>query len=116
MGMETLRKTRSVCPVCLRNLPAALRRGADGTVWMEKRCPEHGEFRVPVWQGLLDWEAWTAGAEPLPEGSALRCPGNCGLCPEHETGSCCVLLEVTKRCDLHGRFCFADGEIGRAHV
>ena len=110
--METLRKTRSVCPVCLRNLPAVLRREADGSVTMEKRCPEHGAFSAPVWQGLLDWEAWTAGAAPLPEGFALGCPKNCGLCAEHETDSCCVLLEVTRRCNLRCRFCFADG--GRA--
>ena len=78
MGGDTLRKTRSVCPVCLRNLPARLRRGKDGAVYLERSCPAHGDFSVPVWQGLLDFEAWTAGAEPLAEGSALRCPGGCG--------------------------------------
>ncbi|MDO4991236.1 MAG: radical SAM protein, partial [Eubacteriales bacterium] len=45
----------------------------------------------------------------LPEGSALRCPADCGICAEHEIGTCCVLLEVTNRCNLRCRFCFADG-------
>ena len=104
-----MRETRSVCPVCLRNLPARLVRGADGVISLEKSCPEHGAFRVPVWRGLVDWDSWLLGAPPLSPGAGLRCPAGCGLCPEHEIGSCCVLLEVTRRCDLHCRFCFARG-------
>ena len=107
-----IRKTRSVCPVCLRSLPAELVREEDGRVLLEKRCPEHGEYRVPVWQGEVDWDSWLRGTPPLPEGAGLRCPADCGLCAEHESGSCCVLLEVTERCNLHCRFCFAHGGEG----
>ncbi len=110
--MKTIRETRSVCPVCLRNLPARLVREADGCILLEKRCPEHGEYRVPVWQGKLDWDAWLLGTPPLPETAGLRCPADCGLCAEHEIGSCCVLLEVTERCNLRCRFCFARGGEG----
>ena len=109
MAGEMIRETRSLCPVCLRNLPAVLRWGEGGSVTLEKSCPEHGSFSVPVWRGKLDFEAWLGEAERLPAGAAAACPGNCGLCAEHETGSCCVLLEVTKRCNLRCRFCFADG-------
>ena len=103
------RKTRSVCPVCLRNLPARLVEAPDGSVTLEKTCPEHGAFRVPVWRGLLDFSAWSAGSEPLAGDGGARCPDNCGLCAEHESASCCVLLEVTRRCNLHCRYCFAEG-------
>ena len=106
---ELIRKTRSLCPLCLKNLPALLRRGEDGVIRLEKTCPEHGSFRVPVWAGRMDFDAWTRGAEPLPEGTGLHCPGNCGICPEHESGACCVLLEVTNHCDLRCRYCFANG-------
>jgi uncharacterized radical SAM superfamily Fe-S cluster-containing enzyme len=106
---ETIRRTRSVCPVCLRNLPAALVRGEDGCIFLEKRCGEHGDFRVPVWRGRMDFEGWLSGAEELAEGQGLRCPGDCGICAEHGSGSCCTLLEVTPRCDLRCRFCFARG-------
>ena len=106
---ETIRQTRSVCPVCLKNLPAALTRQPDGSILLEKSCPEHGAFRVPVWQGLADFDRWLLETPPLPAGAALSCPAGCGLCSEHEIGSCCVLLEVTRRCNLHCRFCFADG-------
>ena len=86
---ELIRKTRSVCPVCLENLPARLVREADGRIFLEKRCPDHGDFRVPVWNGKVDWEQWLLGTPPLPEGSGLRCPGDCGICAEHEIGTCC---------------------------
>ncbi len=104
-----LRETRSVCPVCLKNLPAVLSRREDGAVFLEKTCPEHGLFRVPVWQGKIDFDSWLLGTEALPPDGAMNCPGACGICPEHETGTCCALLEVTGRCNLHCRYCFADG-------
>ncbi|MBR0207902.1 MAG: radical SAM protein [Oscillospiraceae bacterium] len=104
-----IRETRSICPVCLRNLPARLVRETDGRILLEKSCPEHGAYRVPVWQGKVDWDGWLLGTPPLAEDAGLHCPGNCGLCGEHEIGSCCVLLEVTERCDLRCRFCFARG-------
>ena len=106
---DRIRETRSVCPVCLKNLPASLTRQEDGSIWLEKRCPEHGDFRVPVWQGRMDFDAWLLGTAPLAEGMALRCPGDCGICAEHEVGTCCALLEVTRRCNLRCRYCFANG-------
>ena len=103
------RKTRSVCPVCLKNIPAVLHTEDSGRILLRKTCPEHGPFQVPVWQGLMDFDRWTQGSEPLPPGRGLCCPENCGICPEHEIGTCCALLEVTKRCNLHCTYCFADG-------
>ena len=106
---QPLRKTRSVCPICLKNLPAVLTRREDGVILLEKTCPEHGDFSVPVWQGRVDFDQWLLGTEPLSSGSALRCPDSCGICPEHEIGTCCALLEVTSRCNLRCRYCFANG-------
>lgn len=104
-----IRNTRSVCPICLKNIPAFLMQEASGVIYLKKACPEHGAFQVPVWQGNLDFEQWVQYAEPLHPGSGLHCPENCGICSEHEIGSCCVLLEVTKQCNLRCRFCFANG-------
>lgn len=106
---KQIRKTRSVCPACLDNIPAVLVRKENGRIFLEKECPEHGFFSVPVWNGCLDFEQWTLGAEPLPESSGLSCPGNCGICGEHEEATCCALLEVTNRCNLNCRYCFAKG-------
>ena len=106
---KLIRKTRSVCPACLKNLPAELWMDESGQVTLKKNCEEHEEFSVPVWRGMLDFESWLSFVPPLGEGLGQSCPGNCGICAEHESGSCCVLLEVTKRCNLRCRFCFANG-------
>ncbi|MCR4894772.1 MAG: radical SAM protein [Eubacteriales bacterium] len=103
-----IRNTRSVCPICLENIPARLIQEPDGSVFMEKSCPECGDFRTLIWRGKLDFASWIAAASPLKDSEGIRCPDNCGLCGDHLRGSCCVLLEVTKRCNLRCRFCFAD--------
>ena len=55
---ELLRETRSVCPRCLKNIPARLLRQLDsGRVIMEKTCPDHGAFSVTVWRGQADFGA-----------------------------------------------------------
>ena len=109
MMHDHLRKTRSVCPVCLKNLPADLVREPDGRILLQKACPEHGAFSVPVWQGKMDFEQWLLETQPLAPDCGLSCPQHCGICPEHEIGTCCALLEVTERCNLRCRYCFADG-------
>ena len=55
--------TESVCPVCLKRLPA--KRVAKGkAVFLEKTCPEHGDFSVEVWGGHLSYEDWNRVKEP----------------------------------------------------
>ncbi len=103
-----MRHTRSVCPVCLKPVAAELIE-KDGITYMEKCCPEHGAFSVPVWHGKLDMDSWRAGTPELAESREFHCPENCGICTEHESGTCCALLEVTERCNLHCSFCFANG-------
>ena len=109
--MPLLRETRSVCPVCLRGLTAQLVSGPDGVVTMEKRCPAHGDFSVPVWRGLVDFNAWRGHVPPLAAREGEICPAYCAKCAAHPQGSCCVLLELTRRCNLHCRFCFAGEEL-----
>jgi len=104
--------TEAVCPVCLKTLPAE-RIAENDTVFLCRTCPEHGTFRVPVWRGLDSWFAWGRGprahSHPPRTATAVErgCPQDCGLCPDHRQQSCCVLLEVTSRCDLACPICFA---------
>lgn len=110
-----IRHTRSLCPVCLTPVEAALVQEADGRVIMEKHCPSHGDFHTCIWQGKYDYSDWVSGVPALAEGEGLNCPANCGngingvLCAEHLRATCCMLLEVTGRCNLHCSFCFAHG-------
>jgi len=81
----------------------------EENIKLKKSCPNHGEFSVTVWRGLSDFELWRTGAAELKENEGILCPKNCGICAEHIQGSCCVLLEVTRRCNLNCSFCFAAG-------
>lgn len=103
--------TESVCPVCLKRIPAQ-RTERDGNIYLEKTCPEHGFFQTLIWEGKPDYQSW--GKAPratrvLSDESVLRgCPYDCGLCSQHRQRSCCVLLEVTQRCNLGCPVCFAE--------
>ena len=107
-------QTTSLCPRCLRRLPAAVvRRGDD--VYLERTCPEHGEVRVLVWRGPPDYDEWRrAGSGPgcCDPAENPDCPTACGLCAGHARQTCCVLLEVTARCDLECPICFASARRG----
>jgi len=104
--------TESVCPQCLKTI-AAERVAIGDVVYLKKTCPEHGETSTPVWRGLdsyLRWgEAPRAWSRPTAPATEVRhgCPLDCGLCPDHRQQSCCVLLEVTSRCDLACPVCYA---------
>lgn len=109
---EHLIETESLCPVCLKKIGADIvARG--GEIFMEKTCPEHGFFQIKIWQGKEDFLRWSqnvkSGGMHIWDNLAVNgCPFDCGICPEHEQDACCVLIEVTNRCDQKCRFCFAN--------
>ena len=102
-----LRKTFSVCPVCLKRIEARIV-DHDGEIFMEKECPEHGSFSTVVWRNNQDFLSWIGKIEPIAEGENKNCPNGCGICADHKNGTCCVLFEVTERCNLKCKFCFAN--------
>jgi len=109
---KILSRTESVCPECLVRIPA-MRVLHGYNVYLEKTCPQHGSFRTVIWRGQPSFTSWVRPKTPsYPENPFTEvnqgCPYDCGLCPEHRQQSCCVLLEVTRRCDLHCPVCFAD--------
>jgi hypothetical protein len=59
---------------------------------------------------MADWQRPKIPFQPAVTGHAVEqgCPFDCGLCPDHRQRSCTVILEVTRRCDLACRFCYAD--------
>lgn len=92
-----------------------MRRG-DG-VWLRRVCPDHGETEALIWRGAPDFGAWrAAGAGSSCCGPAPNpaCPTECGLCFGHARETCCVLLELTQRCDLECPVCFAGAGSGAA--
>lgn len=117
---EIIGVTESVCPECLRRIAARRVARADG-VYLEKTCPEHGDFSTLIWRGDAEsYHCWGAHQQPSADGpaacqrevTAAGCPYDCGLCGAHQQQMCCVLLEVTNRCDLQCPVCFASSGAG----
>jgi len=107
-----LAATESVCPECFERV-AAERVREGGDVYLAKTCPEHGRFKTIVWRGQPSYESWAVSGKlpsqpPVCPSEIKRgCPFDCGLCADHRQKTCCVLLEVTARCNLACPFCFA---------
>jgi 7,8-dihydro-6-hydroxymethylpterin dimethyltransferase len=108
---ELLSQTLSLCPHCLRRIPAR-RIVEEDAVYLEKSCPEHGDLgKVILWKNSpKSYLEWTRGVGPSAEGlqpTTTHCPYDCGLCPDHKQKTCTAIIEVTHRCDLHCPVCFA---------
>lgn len=102
-------RTTTLCPQCLRRVDGDLVRRGD-EVWLRRICPEHGEAEALVWRGAPAFADWTAAGAGTPRPASApspTCPSECGLCAAHLRQTCCILLEVTGRCDLMCPVCFA---------
>ena len=102
-------KTKSVCPICLKIIDAKLVY-RDGYVYLEKKCLEHGSFSSVVWKNKVNFVSWlgaSASNYKDDESCSFSCAA-CGICPEHKNGTCCVVYEVTSRCDMNCKFCFSN--------
>ena len=105
LNNKIIGQTASVCPICLKQIPA--KRAKQGEeITLIKTCPEHGDFQTVIWRGETDIEDWCQNAPEFAENPL--CPTQCGICENHQQDTCCVVYEVTERCNLHCRFCFAD--------
>ena len=112
MTLPSLLHVESLCPICLRKLDAYMY-DEDSTTYMHKECEEHGVFKTVVWRGSVLMREWIRTKErayiksPITE-VEKGCPFDCGLCSAHRQHTCTALIEVTSRCNLSCRFCFAD--------
>ncbi len=110
--MDIIGRTQSVCPVCLKRIPAERVREND-CVFLKKTCEEHGSFKTVIWRGEPDYLSWQRQKEPeyprvCQTETERGCPFDCGLCPDHRQQICCALIEVTQRCNLRCPVCFAE--------
>ena len=104
---------QSICPVCHKPVRATYTREDAGIVF-RKTCPEHGDFAALVSEydeDYLKWMEYTSVNVPpkiaITEGKTDECPLHCGTCQEHLMTACCVLLDVTQRCNQTCPYCFA---------
>ena len=108
-------KTFSFCFKCKKTVPAYYKREGDA-VFLVKDCPVHGESRALASEKaeeFLKWVSFPSVTVPprvtLTEGAceSPACPLNCGPCDNHLMTACCVLLNVTSRCNQHCPYCYA---------
>jgi 7,8-dihydro-6-hydroxymethylpterin dimethyltransferase len=112
-----LELTRSLCPECKQVIDAQiLLRGSK--VYMRKHCREHGWSEALI-SSDADWHVNALrynkpGAIPYSFATEVRdgCPSDCGLCPEHQQHTCVGVLEITTRCNLPCKTCFATAGSG----
>lgn len=109
---EMIHKTESLCPKCLQKIAAEYVL-ENGKVYYRKACPEHGEFKTLFWNDAnmyAEWMDQSVHAEVQDRGRPEKkgCPSDCGLCDQHEGGTCTAVLEITYRCNMNCSICFAD--------
>ncbi len=105
-------QTASLCPHCLRRIPAR-RITENDAVYLEKSCPEHADLeKVLLWRNFpKQYHEWVRGSSS-PLALSDRCPADCGLCPDHKQKTCTAIVEVTARCNLDCPVCFAAAGTG----
>ena len=111
--MKRLSEVQSICPVCSKPVKAWYT-DRDGKVFLEKECEEHGAYRALVSNSTDDYLEWIQNPvvnippeKVITEGSDNQCPLNCGVCDKHLQTACCVLIDITERCNQHCPYCFA---------
>lgn len=102
---EVIFRTWSLCPECLKRIPAERVR-KNGKVFICKDCREHGHSESIIWRGFYDIDEWIRGSDSQMQ-EEPHCIENCGLCSGHLQKTCCVLLNITSRCNLDCLFCLA---------
>ena len=111
----------SICTTCYRRVDAKIV-FQDGSVYMIKRCPEHGVERVLVADDVDYYrrcrEVFIKPPEtPQRYNTPVKygCPYDCGLCIDHEQHSCLSLVEVADACNLRCPICYASSGPDRPH-
>ena len=109
--MIILSETTSVCPSCLKSVNAAYVK-KQGAVYLEKECAKHGKSSCLISNDAHDFENWKTNAINIKPKITLQrakngCPHDCGPCENHLQTACCVLIDITNRCNQKCAVCFA---------
>lgn len=116
--MNILEKTKSICNKCMKIIDAEYVK-EDNKVFFVKNCQEHGAMKTLVANDAADYMEWVKAPvinippkSPITKGEKGQCFHYCGTCENHLQTACCVLLDVTERCNQNCVYCFAKEEEG----
>ena len=114
-----LHRTQSICPLCHEAIEAFYIE-ENGKVFIEKECSRHGSFRALASESAEDYRRWVENpvvnippklAQTVGDPDDNSCPLHCGTCTNHMQTACCVLIDITERCNQHCPYCFAKSEM-----
>ncbi|HTG16848.1 MAG TPA: radical SAM protein [Blastocatellia bacterium] len=104
----------SICSICYRKVEGKIV-FQDDSVFMLKRCPEHGAERVLIADDVDYYRRCREVFIKPPEMPNVYntpvkwgCPYDCGLCTDHEQHSCLSLIEITDYCNLKCPICYSE--------
>ncbi len=119
-GGRLFQTTKGLCGACKRLVDAEVV-FEGGSVFLEKRCPEHGQERVMI----ASSEAWYRDAlsfvaQPVPprdvkKGVEKGCPFDCGPCTAHTQKVVMPVVPITSACNLDCPICYTVNKNEGAH-
>lgn len=128
MKSNIICETQSICPVCRKPVAAYYEQRdesmapdegscvSQSRVYFVQNCPEHGSFETLAAERAEDFREWIKNPViNIPPKNAItqgasgdgECPLHCGTCGNHLQTTCCVLIDITGRCNQHCPYCFA---------
>lgn len=114
-----LHKTQSICPLCNKPIEAFYVE-EDNKIYFVKECYDHGKFKTLAAENAEDFKTWIKNpvinippksAQTAGDPEDKSCPLHCGTCENHLQTACCVLIDITDRCNQHCPYCFAKAEL-----
>lgn len=112
---QIIRKTISICPDCLKNIPADVVQD-NGKVFIIKKCEEHGEFKDIYYSDYKCYSRFMEYDSLVKENinsseSMKNCPKSCGICENHKSSTVLANLEITNGCNYKCPVCFANSNV-----
>jgi 7,8-dihydro-6-hydroxymethylpterin dimethyltransferase len=114
--MKQIKITESLCPVCLKKIPAELVED-NGKVFIKKICPDDGNFEdiyygnAEMYHRYMENLTVNAGTAD-PSVKNANCPFECGLCENHKSSTVLANMDITNACNYKCPICFADTASG----
>jgi len=107
-----LHETTSLCGTCKNAVPAQVVESAEGEVWMQKSCLDHGPQQVRIAEDAGWYERTRLRlpdiAPPRRVATDLDhgCPFDCGPCAAHRQRARLPCVSITSACNLDCPICF----------